>query len=118
MLDHCMAGINPLVATCKLISSPIIFRAHLIHSVLAHFIKKRLLDITYYIALATTSREVLFETLKKYISLVTLVNPKYTCDVLLYGDSRYKWHANKEIIKATIEFILLSKIFDKSFIQN
>ena len=64
------------------------------------------------------SREVLFETLKKYISLVTLVNPKYTCDLLLYGDSRYKWDANKEIIKATIEFILSSKRFDQPFIQN
>ena len=65
-----------------------------------------------------TSREVLFETLKKYISLVTIVNPKYTCDLLLYGDSRYKWDANKEIINATIEFILPSKRFDQPFIQN
>ena len=65
-----------------------------------------------------TSREVLFETLRKHISLVTLVNPKYTCDLLLYGDSRYKWDTNKEIIKATIEFILSSERFDQPLIQN
>ena len=65
-----------------------------------------------------TSREVLFETLNKYISLVTLVNPKYTCELLLYGDSRDKWDVNKEITKATIEFILSSKRFDQPFIQN
>ena len=49
----------------------------------------------------------LFETLRKYISLVTLVNPKYTCDLLLYGDSKYQWDTNKEIIKAVkVNYVL------------
>ena len=38
----------------------------------------------------TYSSAVVFETPRKHISLVTLLNPKYTCDLLLYGDSKYK----------------------------
>ena len=65
-----------------------------------------------------TCREVLFETLRKHISLVTLINPKYTCNLLLYGDFRYHWDINKEIIKATIEFLISSKRFDQPLIQD
>ena len=63
-------------------------------------------------------RDVLFETLIKHISLVILVNPKYTCDLLLYGDPRYKWDTNNEILKATIEFLISSKRFDHPLIQD
>ena len=65
-----------------------------------------------------TCREVLFETLRKHNSLVTLINPKYTCNLLLYGDFRYHWGINKEIVKATIEFLISSKRFDQPLIQD
>lgn len=56
-----------------------------------------------------THRKQLFTSLSQHISLVSLVNAKYTCDILLYGDSKYNWLINKEIIKATMQFILTSK---------
>ena len=64
------------------------------------------------------SRQHLFVTLRKYISLVSLTNAKYTCDLLLYGDPKYNWNINKEIMKATIEFILTTKRFDTPLIET
>ena len=34
-------------------------------------------------------RSVLFENLRKIISLVTLISSKYNCDLLIYGDPIY-----------------------------
>ena len=36
-----------------------------------------------------------FLTLRKYISLVSLTNAKFTCDLLLYGDPIYNWNVTK-----------------------
>ena len=63
-------------------------------------------------------RKQLFSSLSKCISLVTLVNDKYVCEMLLYGDPKYNWLTNKEIIKATIQFILTSKRFDTALIET
>ena len=77
-------------------------------------VEHNLLHCPKYIA----QRRVLFETLIKFISVVTFVNSKYICDLLLYGHSKYQWNTNKEIIKATIEFLISSKRLDLSLIEG
>ena len=63
-------------------------------------------------------RSVLFENLRKSISLVTLISSKYTCNLLIYGDPTYDTHTNKMIILATIQFLISSKRFDQPLIQG
>ena len=63
-------------------------------------------------------RKHFFNSLSDHISLVSFVNAKKTCDLLLYGDKNLNWNTNREIIKATIEFILMSKRFDIPLIEN
>ena len=66
----------------------------------------------------SATRLVLFETLPKMISLVTLSSPKYTCDLLLYGNSNYILPTNKKIIEATIEYLISIKRFDQPLLQG
>ena len=63
-------------------------------------------------------RKQLFNSLCKTISLVTFVNTQYICDLLLYGDPKSNSCTNKEIIEATMEYILSSKRFDTQLIEN
>ena len=63
-------------------------------------------------------RQHLFDSLRKSTNLVTFVNTKYICDLLLYGDSKYTWNTNKEILKATIKFVISSKRFDNPLIES
>ena len=65
-----------------------------------------------------THRAVVFEALSKSIGLVSLVNSKYVCKLLLYGDPKYSWNTNKMIIEATIEYLLTSKRFDVPLIHD
>ena len=53
-------------------------------------------------------RSVLFKNLVYNISLVALINPKFTCDILMYGDPIYKLHTNKMITLATIQLLILT----------
>ena len=63
-------------------------------------------------------RKQLFNSLCKTISLVTFVNTQYICYLLLYGDPKSNSCTNKEIIEATMEYILSSKRFDTQLIEN
>ena len=63
-------------------------------------------------------RKQFFNFSSDHISLVSFVNAKNVCDLLLYGDKNLNWNTNREIIKATIGFILMSKRFDIPLIEN
>ena len=63
-------------------------------------------------------RSVLFENLRKIISLVSLISSKYTCNLLLYGDHIYDTNTNKMIILETIQYLISTKRFDKPFIEG
>ena len=63
-------------------------------------------------------RQQLFISLCKNISLLTFVNPQHICNLLLYGDPKLCLDTNKQIIKATMEFLISSKRFDTPLIVN
>ena len=62
-------------------------------------------------------RAELFGKLRLIISLLTLISPSYTCNLLLYGNPSYDFHTNQKILELTISFILSSKRFEGPFIQ-
>ena len=105
------------LVTCMLTNSLIDLGIHCILFVLVKRMSMKLLNISWCIAYRT-HRAVLFEALSKSIGLVSLVNSKYVCKLLLYGDPKYSWNTNKMIIEATIEYLLTSKRFDVPLIHD
>ena len=63
-------------------------------------------------------RSELFEKLKQLISLPTLISTSYTCNLLLFGNSRYDFYTNRKILELTITFITKSNRFDGPLILN
>ena len=105
------------LVTCMLTNSLIDLGIHCILFVLVKTMSMKLLNISCCIAYRT-HRAVLCEALSKSIGLVSLVNSKYVCKLLLYGDPKYSWNTNKMIIEATIEYLLTSKRFDVPLIHD
>jgi hypothetical protein len=63
-------------------------------------------------------RSVLFENLRKSISLVSLINSKFTCDLLLFGNHSYDVNTNRMIILETIQYLISTKRFDQPLIEG
>ena len=63
-------------------------------------------------------RSVLFENLQKIISLVSLINPKFTCDLLLFGNHSHDVNTNRMIILETIQYLISTKRFDQPLIEG
>ena len=57
-------------------------------------------------------RSKLFGNLRQIISLVSLVSPFFTYNLLLFGNSFYDDSTNCKILEATIAFIISTKRFD------
>ena len=63
-------------------------------------------------------RSELFEKLRQIISLITLISPSYTSNLLLFGNSSFDFHTNRKILELTISFIISSNRFEGAFIAN
>ena len=63
-------------------------------------------------------RSELFENLRQIISLVTLISPSYTCNLLLFGNYTYDVITNRKILDLTLSFIISSKRFEGPFITK
>ena len=107
-----------VLVTCEFISTRTIFRIPLIQFSLVKLMRDTIEHYLLYCPDYEAHRQNLFKSLRKSISLVTFVNAKYICDLLLYGDPKYHRDTNKEIIKATIEFLISSKRFDTPLIEG
>ena len=63
-------------------------------------------------------RSELFEKLSQIISLLTLISPSYTCNLLLYGNPNLNFNINKKILQLTLWFISSSQRFEVPFMSN
>ena len=63
-------------------------------------------------------RTELFGKLRQVISLITLISPSYTCNLLLFGNSSLDFYTNRKIMELTISFIISSNRFEGSFISD